>query len=40
MIINRPGKASGKNKYWFNVKDSDGDLMKNIDFEKLKDEKI
>ena len=36
MIISRAGKASGKNKYWFNVKDLEDDTMKSIDFENIR----
>ena len=36
MIISWAGKASGKNKYWFNVKDLEDDTMKSIDFENIR----
>ena len=35
MILSRAGKASGVNKYWFNIKDLEDGLMKSADFEKL-----
>ena len=28
LVINRAGKASGKNKCWFNIKDLDDNTMK------------
>ena len=36
MIISRAGKASGKNKYWFNVKDLEDDTVKSVDFENIR----
>ena len=36
MIISQAGKASGKNKYWFNVKDLEDDTMKSVDFENIR----
>ena len=36
MIISRTGKASGKNKYWFNVKDLEDDTVKSVDFENIR----
>ena len=35
MIISQVGKASGKNKYWFNVKDLEDNTMKSVDFENI-----
>ena len=32
MVMCRAGKASGKNKYWFIVKDLDDDSIKSVDF--------
>ena len=31
--MSRAGKTTGRNKYWFNVKDLDDDLMRSVDFE-------
>ena len=36
MIISQTGKASGKNKYWFNVKDLKDDTIKSVDFENIR----
>ena len=36
MIISQAGKASGKNKYWFNVKDLEDDTMKSVGFENIR----
>ena len=36
MIISRAGKASGKKKYCFNVKDLEDDTMKSVDFENIR----
>ena len=36
MIISRAGKASGRNKYWLNVKDLEDDTMKSVDFENIR----
>ena len=35
MVMSRAGKASGKNKYWFNVKDLYDDSIKNVDSENI-----
>ena len=35
MVIGRGGKASGKDKYWFNIKDLEDDSMKCVDFENI-----
>ena len=35
MVMSRAGKASGKNKYWFNVKDLNDDSTKSEDFENI-----
>ena len=35
MATSRAGKASGNNKYWFNVKDLDDDSIKSVDFENI-----
>ena len=35
MVISRAGKPSGKNKYWFNVKELDDDPIKSVDFENI-----
>ena len=35
MATSRAGKASGKNKYWFNVKDLDDDSIKSVNFENI-----
>ena len=35
MVMGRAGKASGKNKYWFNVKDLDDDSIKSVNFENI-----
>ena len=45
IIIRRAGKATGKNKYWMNIKDSEDGTFKSINFEgtdqwRLKDEVI
>ena len=34
-VMSRVGKASGKNKYWFNVKDLDDFSIKNVYFENV-----
>ena len=34
-VMSRAGKASGKNKYWFNVKDLDDFSIKNVYFENV-----
>ena len=33
--MTRAGKVSGKNCYWFNVKDLDDDSMKSVNFENI-----
>ena len=35
MVMSRAAKASGKNKYWFNVKDLNDDSSKSEDFENI-----
>ena len=35
LVISRAVKASGKNKYWFNIKDLDGKTMNRLDFENI-----
>ena len=35
MVIGRGRKASGKDKYWFNIKDLEDDSMKCVDFENI-----
>ena len=35
LVISRAGKASGKNKYWFNIKDLDDNTMKSLEFENI-----
>ena len=37
MVMSRAGKASGKNKYWFNVKNLDGDSIKSVGLENIND---
>ena len=45
IVISRAGKATGKNKYWMNIKDLEDGTFKSINFEeidelRLKDEVI
>ena len=35
LVISRAVKASGKNKYWFKIKDLDGKTMNRLDFENI-----
>ena len=35
IVVNRAGKATGKNKYWFNVKNITFGVIKCVDFEKV-----
>ena len=35
VVMSRAGKATGRNKYWFNVKDLDNDSMRSVDFENV-----
>ena len=37
MIISQAGKATGKNKYWFNVKSIDTGSFMSVDFSTIKD---
>ena len=36
LVVSRAGKACGKNKYWFNIKDLDDNTMKSLDFENIR----
>ena len=36
MIISQAGKASGKNRYCFNVEYLEDDTMKRVDFENIR----
>ena len=35
LVISRADKASGKNKYWFNIKDLYDNTIKSLDFENI-----
>ena len=37
VIISRAGKATGKNKYWFNIKSIDTGSFMSVDLSKVKD---
>ena len=36
MVLGRAGKATGQNKYWFNIKNLDSGNFYSIDFNKVK----
>ena len=40
VVVSRAGKAGGRHKYWFNVKNMHNSVIKAIDFEKVKWEKL